>query len=119
MILSGGCLVQHGEGGRDLHPRTGKANRFTELFGSLAFARAAGAVWGHLGFTAIKGALAAPNLHRRPKWSIRSRLKSHATDISFLGWFFLLSTLLKPGDVRSMSAGTLYTKGKYHADRHR
>jgi CspA family cold shock protein len=32
-----------------------------------------------------------------PKSCIRIGLKSHATDISFFGWFFLLSTLLKPG----------------------
>jgi hypothetical protein len=46
---------------------------------------------------AIKGVSSARNLHPRPKSCIRSGLRSHATDISFLGWFFLLSTLLKPG----------------------
>jgi CspA family cold shock protein len=36
-------------------------------------------------------------LHLGAESCIRIGLKSHATDISFFGWFFLLSTLLKPG----------------------
>jgi cold shock protein len=49
-------------------------------------------------------------LHPAPKSSIRSGLKSHATDISFFGWFFLLSTLLKPVEADPAEAALLLPK---------
>jgi cold shock protein len=49
-------------------------------------------------------------LRRLPKSCISAGLKSHATDISFFGGFFLLTTLLKPGAADLARAGTLSHK---------